>query len=346
MIEFDCSIIRDAIIRMLTVNMGLKEGEKVLFLADAPKISDWFMDYELISDIALRGLMTRNAYEIAKKTFNGNQIDFFTFPTTGAHGMEPPLEVAERMLNYDVIIIITSYSMTHSNARSNACAKGARIASCANLDIDMLYSGGVIDTDYYEIQAKSEYIANLLTAAKEAHLITPQGTDINFSLEGRKGFSDDGFYTAPGLWGNLPGGEAYIAPLEGTGEGKIVVPAGWAYNLNEDLVFYVEKGELCRIVGGGSVGEFYRDFLLGPNSLRTRRNLAELGIGTNDKAKKADNILEAEKILGTVHIAFGDNSHMGGVVEADFHDDFVLPRPDLYLDGKIVMKDGKIIIQD
>lgn len=47
------------------------------------------------------------------------------YPVTGGHGVEPPPEVAKRMLEYDVIIIITSYSLSHTNARGNACAKGA-----------------------------------------------------------------------------------------------------------------------------------------------------------------------------------------------------------------------------
>jgi len=342
--EFDCSIIKPAVLRMLTVNMGLKEGEKVLFVGDVPNLQDWYGGYDVISDMALRVLMVRQAYDIAKQTFTKNQVDFLVYPATGAHGKEPPSGVAERMLDYDVIIIITSYSLSHTNARSNACAKGARIASCANLDLDMLYPQGVVDTDYFAIQAKSKHIANLLTEAKEVRVTTPQGTDISFSVEGRQGYSDDGFYTEPGAWGNLPAGEAYTAPLEGTGEGKIVVPVGWAYGLTEDIVFYMEKGELQRIEGGGELGDFYRNFLLGPDSPRSRRNLAELGIGTNNKAKKADNVLEAEKIDGTVHIAFGDNAHMGGVVESDFHEDFVLPQPDLYLDSKLVMKAGQLLV--
>ncbi len=343
MIEYDCSIIEEAVLRMLTVNMGLKNKEKILFITDAPKLAEWHGGYDIISDMVLRGLMARKAYDIAKEAFKNNQVDFLIYSATGAHGMEPPSEVAECMRSYDVIIIITNYSLSHTNARSDACVKGARIASCANLDIDMLYPGGVVDTDYFAIRAKSKHIAGLLTDANEAHIITPQGTNIRFSLKGRQGYADDGFYTESGAWGNLPGGEAYIAPLEGTGEGKIVVPAGWAYNLTKDIVFYVEKGGLQFIEGGGELGNFYRDFLLGPNSPRPRRNLAELGIGTNDKAKKADNVLEAEKIDTTVHLAFGDNAHMGGTVEADFHDDFVLPQPDLYLDGKLVMKAGQLL---
>jgi len=53
--------------------------------------------------------------------------------------------------------------------------------------------------------------------------------------------------------------------------------------------------------------------------------------------------LEAEKIRGTVHLAIGDNAHMGGTVTADLHEDFVLPHPDLYLDGEIVMRGGQLV---
>ena len=57
------------------------------------------------------------------------------------------------------------------------------------------------------------------------------------------------------------------------------------------------------------------------------RNIAELGIGTNDRATRPDNILEAEKILGTIHIALGDNSGFGGTVTTPFHEDFVFYEP-------------------
>ncbi len=41
-----------------------------------------------------------------------------------------------------------------------------------------------------------------------------------------------------------------------------------------------------------------------------------------------------------MHIAIGDNIHMGGKVEADLHDDFVQPQADLVLDGKPVILSG------
>jgi leucyl aminopeptidase (aminopeptidase T) len=76
-------------------------------------------------------------------------------------------------------------------------------------------------------------------------------------------------------------------------------------------------------------------------------NIAELGIGTNDRATRPDNILESEKILGTIHIALGDNSSFGGTVSTSFHQDFVLFKPTMtliYGKGRktTLMKDGKV----
>jgi len=88
------------------------------------------------------------------------------------------------------------------------------------------------------------------------------------------------------------------------------------------------------------VGEELRQFLRPGDDAplyAARRNLAELGVGTNPHACRPDNILEAEKIRGTVHLAVGDNAHMGGRVAADFHEDFVVPQAELWLDGKRVL---------
>ena len=67
----------------------------------------------------------------------------------------------------------------------------------------------------------------------------------------------------------------------------------------------------------------------------SRRNIAEIGIGTNPNAKDPLNLLEAEKIKGTCHMAIGDNHTFGGgKVESDIHIDFVIPEARLFLDEK------------
>ena len=76
----------------------------------------------------------------------------------------------------------------------------------------------------------------------------------------------------------------------------------------------------------GKLREFRR--LLEPLGLSVLPQ-AELGIGTNDRATRPDNILEAEKILGTIHIALGDNSGFGGTVSTPYHEDYVFYQPTL-----------------
>ena len=341
--------IRDAVINMFKVNMGLKSGEKVLVVTDMPRAEDWIkMDVERLTDFVRRSTLAKVVSEIAKESFPDCPVEFYVYPATGRHGTEPPKEVGEKMKAADVVIAITTYSLTHTEAREEATKAGARIASMPLFLTDMFYPEGPMAADYMKIKEVTEKFAKILTEAKRARVVTAAGTDIEFSLEGRDGRSDTGIFVEKGAWGNLPSGEAYIAPVEGTGEGKIVVEVGWYPGLTENMTLVVKGGEVVEVIGGGKVGDEYRELLrpgVEEEPYKSRRNApAELGIGTNPYAKRPDNVLEAEKIKGTVHLAIGDNSHMGGKVSSDLHQDFVLPKPDLYLDGKLVIKGGEWLI--
>ncbi|ABO48944.1 conserved hypothetical protein [Desulforamulus reducens MI-1] len=330
--------IRSGVVSMFKVNMGLKTGEKVLIVNDVPRPEEWQMNYGEISDMATRSLFARKVYDIAREEFTGNQIDYMVFPSTGQSGKEPSQDVAERFLEYDVIILLTSHSLSHTNTRERATQRGARVASMPGIEYAMFLADGPMAVDYEEIRRETETIAAMLTKAKTARVTTDLGTDLTFSIENREGGPDSGIYDVKGEWGNLPGGEAFTAPVEGTANGKLVVPKGWYPGLEEDMVLEFKDGYVVSLQGGGKVGEeFTKLFSFGDESFKHRRNCAELGIGTNPKAKKPDNVLEAEKIKGTIHIAVGDSSHMGGVTESDLHEDFVLPHPRLYLDGALVI---------
>jgi leucyl aminopeptidase (aminopeptidase T) len=166
------------------------------------------------------------------------------------------------------------------------------------------------------------------------------------SLAAREAIADTGLFITKGSFGNLPAGEGFIAPVEGTAEGQLVVEPGWARGLTELMTIRFHQGVVVAIENGGAVGDNLRR-LLGFNGgevVRERRNLAELGVGTNPKARPTESTLEAEKVMGTVHIAIGDNAHIGGAVTADLHTDFVLPHTELILDGETVMADGTLLI--
>lgn len=73
------------------------------------------------------------------------------------------------------------------------------------------------------------------------------------------------------------------------------------------------------------------------------RNIAEFGIGTNDSARLSGVLLEDEKVMGTIHIALGNNVSMGGSVNVPIHLDGVVKKPTVWMDGKMLMKDGKLL---
>lgn len=337
--------IRQSVVSLFKVNMGLKSGEKVLVVTDTPTLNDWKeKNSDALTDFIQRTLLAKAISEIAAESFPGCSVEFYAYPSVGRHGAELSAEVAEKLKTADVLTAITTYSLSHTKAREDATEAGVRIASMPMFLIGMLYSEGPMAADYTKVKEESEKIAKLLTNTEEATVKTAAGTDITFSLEDRDALADTGIFTEKGAFGNLPAGEAYIAPVEKTGEGRVVVEKGWHAGLTEDMTFVFKGGKVIEVTGGGNVGDEFRDLLkpqIDEDPYKSRRNLAELGIGTNPYAKKTDNMLEAEKIKGTIHIAVGDNSHFGGRVSADLHQDFVIPRPTLLLDGKVVIKDGE-----
>ncbi len=339
-------IITQGVVDMLRVNMNLKAGEKLLVVSDVPRLADWRQtkQRELMEELE-RIILARLVCEIAQEQFPETLVRFHPFPATGGHGTEPDAETAATMLDADVLLCLTSYSLSHTDARQDATSGGVRVASMPGFTHDMLAPGGPMAMDYKQIASDCRRFADMLTETDEVIVRTPYGTDLCFSVSDRKGQVDDGLYReADGIWGNLPAGEAYVIPIEGSGDGVLVAPAGWYPDQKEDLIFTFAKGVVVALTGGGDIGDYFREMLdLGSDDPRhqTRRNLAELGIGTNPNARRPNNVLEAEKIMGTVHIAIGDNIHMGGRVESDLHEDFIQPDVNLILDGRQVIMGGE-----
>ena len=165
---------------------------------------------------------------------------------------------------------------------------------------------------------------------------------MTMSLAGRDGHPSTGVYRNRGESGNLPSGEAYIAPVEGTANGSVVIDGSFIGLgvLDEPLVLTFEDGLLVNAEGKGAAA-----LLKQLGDAPKARNLAELGIGTNDKARFTGVILEDEKIYGTVHIALGSNDTFGGTVAAGIHVDGVMRKPTLLLDGRIVVADGLLKVE-
>lgn len=257
-----------------------------------------------------------------------------------AHGEEPPKPVAEAMKAAAVCFAPTSRSLTHTVARREASAAGTRVASMPGITPEML--ARTLAVDYEVIAALTEKVAAVLDRGNRVQIATPAGTDLVLDISGRTALGDTGLYTRPGDFGNLPAGEAYVAPVEGSAAGRIVVDGSMAGvgTLEEPLVIQVACGQAHHI--SGKSAQVLVELL--DRAGEDARNVAELGIGTNPAARVTGNVLEDEKVLGTVHVALGANASFGGKVQVACHLDAVLLNPDVWVDGIQIMRCGQLLL--
>lgn len=361
---------------LFETNMGVRQGERIAIFSDTIRNDENPSPAE--ADRRARLLKTAGQAAAFASSSYGN-TRFLSFPATPASGAEPPKDLwdavfgeaivsrlseegilsrllaksaDERLLAraqqiicegqeqvVDVIVAMSNNSTSHTRFRALANEAGARFASLPHFEPDMFFTS--MQVDWHALAERTARLAQNINKGNWIEVSCPNGTRMTFGTSGRSAAGDDGLLTAAGSFGNLPAGEVYLAPLEGTSEGTMVVEYAPTHRLATPLQLVVRGGTVVEINGDDP----YRLYLEKKFSESAKnRNIAELGIGTNDKASRPDNVLEAEKILGTIHIALGDNSGFGGIVNTPFHEDYVFYKPTL----RIVLPDGdkEILLQE
>ena len=254
------------------------------------------------------------------------------------HGQEPPAPVAAALAAADVFIAPTTKSLSHTKARKAATDGGARGATLPGVTSSML--ARLMACDFETLQRRSAELARLLDGADEARITCPRGTDLRLDLAGRAGIADDGDLTDARAFGNLPCGEGFTSPLGAEGRMVTGCLAGIGLPLGEFPVLTIEDGNL--VSATEAEGERLLDALDAAGG--QGRNVAELGIGTNERAELTGNILEDEKILGTAHVAFGASAAIGGTVQVPVHLDCVVLKPDISVDGEPLVRAGELLV--
>jgi leucyl aminopeptidase (aminopeptidase T) len=257
-----------------------------------------------------------------------------------SHAEEPPPAIAAAMLASDVILAPTVQSLSHTAARKAATDAGARTATLPGVTEEML--ARVMSADMAELRRRSHALAEMLTRGREVQITCPRGSDLRLSIEGRTGIPDAGELGERGAFGNLPCGEGFISPRHDVGDGRLVVD-GTIASIGipaEPVELELNGGALTS--ASGEEGRRLLDLLAvhGPDATR----VAELGIGSNEKAIASGEVLEDEKLLGTVHVAFGASAAIGGAIQVPVHLDCVVMEPDLTIDGDAVVRDGRLLV--
>lgn len=297
--------------------LQVKEGEEVLVVANP----------------ATLGLGERLRGEAGRA---GADAVLALMAERATHAAEPPATVAAAMKGADVVMAPTIQSLSHTASRKAASEAGARIATLPGVTEAML--ARVMSADMGELRRKGGIVADLLTASDSAHITCPNGTDFRLGLGDRVAIPDAGELGHENAFGNLPCGEGFIAPIEGSCEGTLVIDgtiAGVGIPA-EPVRMTVADGRLAD--ASGPEGAALLELLRAHGDIAT--TVAELGIGTNEKAELTGNVLEDEKILGTVHIAFGASAAIGGTVQVPVHLDCVVMKPTIVVGDTTVVSEG------
>ncbi len=301
--------------------MGMKEGEKVIVITDAPCRTVGQAIFDVVRD-------------------SGNPVFLVEITPRRVPGEEPPDEVAELMKKADLVFCPTSMSMTHTDAKRSAQALGVRIATLPGITEEVMVR--CMNADYFAIAERTNKLKELLDKTEVIKVTSPAGTNITMPVKGRTTIASHGLFREKGKAGNLPTGEAFLAPLEDQSEGTVVIDGSMAGigMLSSPLTITVRKGYAEEVKGA----EAKKLEDLWAIHGRLARSVAEFGIGTNDKAQITGVILEDEKVMGTIHIAFGDNISMGGKVRVQSHLDGLIRKPSVWLDDQQIMKDGNLLV--
>lgn len=271
------------------------------------------------------------------------ELDYQEYPEPETKGTEPPEEVSEAMKQADVFVAPTVKSISHTRAREEANAAGVRGATLPGIDKEIWNSS--LQADYQRVEEITDRAFEELEEEMEIRVETPSGTDLSFTVRMKSFFTDTGILHEDGSMGNLPAGEVHGGVIDMNGTLVIdhfpQAPSGTRVKIENSRVVDIEHPE------GVDSSKLSQTL----NELECGNNIAEFGFGTNPEATLIGRTLQDEKVLGTVHVAFGDNGHYfedghERLTECDIHWDSVCEDATVYFGEKKMLDEGEPVFLD
>jgi leucyl aminopeptidase (aminopeptidase T) len=301
--------------------LQLKRGERVAVLDDG-------------AQPALAAAMMSAAKEL------GGRPQLVKVRAGRAHSSPVP-EARKALLASDVVAAPTGASVSHSIEVTQARERGARVASLPGVtEQHFLHSMG---GDFAAIRALVQGLRRHLEKAKSVWIRTPAGTNVKLNVQGRAWFPEDGDLSRPGSLGNIPFGEVPCAPRETVGQGEIAFD-WWGQEIkpSHHARVYLRNGRISE--WNPAAAPFVRELQA---TGTCGFIIAEVSFGANPYHKNpVGNILYDEKIAGTVHLAFGMNTSLGGKNACGAHEDVVLLKPTVLVDDRPLLERGVFVPAD
>jgi hypothetical protein len=231
---------------------------------------------------------------------------------------------------------------------------GKRFGHMPGANLEVL--AHAVNINYVEATSRCDDLALALTLGEKVRLQTyvfdvdgnrQESYDLHFEIGGlnRSPITSTGIIPL-GTWGNLPGGETFIAPIEDSASGVFVLNGAFKnYVISRPghLLLEFEAGRMVKVTGTPDEEAAFNKIL---DYARARSDvnydsLAELGIGVNPGIKElTGNALFDEKCHGTAHIAIGDSSRYGGKHSSKIHEDLISHAPSLWVDEQPILDGG------
>ena len=322
--------------------MGVNQGEKMIILCDDSKkqIGEIFTKASLKASLYTRMKLLKtepNGYreepsQDIKEVFNLKRPNLAINLLRGI-AEETPFRI----------------QLIHLETRN----KNIRLGHGPGITLDMLTEGALAlnIAAYKKMNAQADRVIAAMLGAQRIEVTTPNGTNVELSINNR-GFFKDTTITEE-KWGNLPTGEVTVGPIENSLKGIIVcdLAIGGVGLIEKNLKIISEEGKVKRLIGEGLPQAVLGKVKKALSTDKMASIIGELGIGLNPKARIMTELLESEKVYGTVHFAFGRNIDFptGGENNSANHMDFLLSKPSVvayFSDvGEVeIIRDGQILV--
>ncbi len=250
-------------------------------------------------------------------------------------------QVVDDMLNESGIRIISVNYPTEQQAAINQI----------DFDTYKKMHWDAVNEDYEKISEKGNKIKKLLQGANSVKVTSPSGTNFTFSVEDRPIFLDDGIITEEeakaklflNRFASLPGGSVFLAPIETSANGKVVVPkARCRFKPLIGVSFEFKNGKLqnFKAENGGKCFEEALAPYTGPKDM-----FGYFSLGLNPALKVIEENADYRpwNAAGMVLIGIGDNEIFNGKNKTDVGFSFPITNATVEVDGKVIVKDGQLV---